>query len=326
MRIVAALGGNALLQRGEAPDAAVQLTHVAQAVHALAPLTADHELIITHGNGPQVGMLAVESANDTTLTAPYPMDVLTAQTQGMIGYWLVRELRNARSGLKVVGVLTDTLIDADDPAFDHPTKFVGPRYPPREAERIADARGWCLRPEGNPGQAMWRRVVASPEPLDILELSAITLLLDAGWVVVAAGGGGVPVTNGGSALGLSGLAGADAVIDKDLTAALLAERLQADALLLLTDVPAIMTGFGTPQARRLIRATPAQLRALPLAQGSMGPKAEAACRFTEHRPGVIAAIGSLTDAAALLTGRAGTLVRATPHDADHPQQVGGARA
>jgi len=296
MRIVAALGGNALLRRGEAPDAAVQLAHIVQAVKELAPLAADHELVITHGNGPQVGMLAIESADDPALSTPYPLDVLSAETQGMIGYWLVRELRNALPHRQVVALLTDTLVDADDPAFRNPAKFVGRTYSAEQAHRLAADRGWTVRQDG----AAWRRVVPSPEPHGIAELPAIALLLEAGWVVVAAGGGGVPVTENGH--------GAEAVVDKDLTAALLAARLNADALLLLTDVPGIIAGFGTPQARPVDRATPAQLRELNLPEGSMGPKAEAACRFAQQRPGALAAIGTLTDAAAMLAGEAGTLV------------------
>jgi carbamate kinase len=317
MRIVAALGGNALLQRGEAPDAGIQLAHIAQAVQSLAPLADQHELVITHGNGPQIGMLAVESAADNALSAPYPLDVLGAQTQGMIGYWLARELRGACPGRQVIALLTDTLVRADDPAFGHPTKFVGRLYSADEAHRLAAARGWTLHPDGKAEGATWRRVVPSPEPHDILELPAITLLLDAGWVVVAAGGGGVPVTTRSSGLdGIARLSGADAVVDKDLTAALLAERLEADALLLLTDVPGIVADFGTSQARLLTHATPAQLRTLKLPEGSMGPKAEAACRFSEHRPAAIAAIGPMTDAPALLTGRAGTMIRDTLPDDD----------
>ncbi|MEO5875104.1 MAG: carbamate kinase [Streptosporangiaceae bacterium] len=302
MRIVAALGGNALLRRGETPDAGVQLSHVIEAVEALAPLADEHELVITHGNGPQVGMLAVESAADPALSVPYPMDVLGAQTQGMIGYWLTRELRNARPGRRIVALITETLVRADDPAFGNPTKFVGRLYTVEEARHLTATRAWAMREDG----AAWRRVVPSPEPQDILELPAITLLLASGWIVIAAGGGGVPVTSNGRTAQSHG---ADAVVDKDLTAALLAERLNADALLLLTDVPGVIVGFGTPQARPLGPTTPAQLRSLHLAEGSMGPKADAACRFVEHRPDALAAIGTLTDAAALLTGHTGTVIR-----------------
>ncbi|MFG2006227.1 carbamate kinase [Spirillospora sp. NPDC048911] len=298
MRIVAALGGNALLRRGEKPDAAVQLAHIAQAVAALAPLAAEHELLITHGNGPQVGMLALETADDHTLSTPYPLDALVAETQGMIGYWLARELRAALPERQVVTLLSDTLVDPTDPAFNDPTKFIGAQYTAQEAALLTATRGWTMRQDGS----AWRRVVPSPEPRDIVELPAITHLMDAGWIVVAAGGGGIPVT-------ANGHHGVEAVVDKDLTAALLAERTDADALLLLTDVSNIYADYGTPQARPLTGTTPEEIRALGLPEGSMGPKAEAAARFVEHRPGAFAAIGSLTDAEALLTGKAGTHIR-----------------
>jgi carbamate kinase len=299
MRIVAALGGNALLQRGEPLDAAVQIAHVREAVRGLAVLADGNELIVTHGNGPQVGLLAIESAADPELSAPYPLDVLGAQTQGMIGYWLIRELRRALPGREVVALLTETLVDPADPAFRDPTKFIGRGYPPAEAGRMRDDRGWVMRPDGG----VWRRVVPSPEPRDILELAAMRRLVEDGCVVIAAGGGGVPVDPDHH--------GVEAVVDKDLTAALLAARLKADTLLLLTDVPAVMRDYGTVNARPVSAVTPAQLRALDLPSGSMGPKAEAACRFAEQRPGAAAVIGSLTEAPALLSGGAGTRIEAS---------------
>lgn len=293
MRIVAALGGNALLRRGESPEATVQLSHLEQAVRGLVPLLDDHEVLITHGNGPQVGLLAIESASDPELAAPYPLDVLDAQTQGMIGYWLIRELRRVRPKREVVALLTQTIVRADDPAFRQPSKFVGRLYP-------RQVPGWTMRPDG-PG---WRRVVPSPEPHDVVELPVIRRLLESGCLVVAAGGGGIPILDGPD-----GPQGVEGVVDKDLTAALLAERLGADALLLLTDVPAILRGYRTPAERAIRRATPSELRAVALPAGSMGPKAEAACRFAERRPDGFAAIGALEDAAELLRGRAGTCVR-----------------
>ena len=293
MRIVAALGGNALLRRGESPEATVQLSHLEQAVRGLVPLLDDHEVLITHGNGPQVGLLAIESASDPELAAPYPLDVLDAQTQGMIGYWLIRELRRVRPKREVVALLTQTIVRADDPAFRQPSKFVGRLYP-------RQVPGWTMRPDG-PG---WRRVVPSPEPHDVVELPVIRRLLESGCLVVAAGGVGIPILDGPD-----GPQGVEGVVDKDLTAALLAERLGADALLLLTDVPAILRGYRTPAERAIRRATPSELRAVALPAGSMGPKAEAACRFAERRPDGFAAIGALEDAAELLRGRAGTCVR-----------------
>ncbi|GAA0265332.1 carbamate kinase [Actinomadura nitritigenes] len=298
MRIVAALGGNALLRRGEPLDAAVQIAHVREAVRGLAALAEGNELIVTHGNGPQVGLLAIESAADPELSTPYPLDALGAATQGMIGYWLIRELRRALPGREVVALLTETLVDPADPAFRNPTKFIGRGCTPAEARRMRDDRGWAMRPDGR----MWRRVVPSPEPRDIVELATMRRLVDGGCVVIAAGGGGVPVDPDHH--------GVEAVVDKDLTAALLAERLKADTLMLLTDVPAVMRDHGTVNARPVGTITPDRLRAMDLPSGSMGPKAEAACRFAEHRPGAVAVIGSLADAPALLAGGTGTRIEA----------------
>lgn len=296
MRIVAALGGNALLRRGDPLDASVQIGRIRASVRGLAAAASGNELVITHGNGPQVGLLAVESATDPALSAPYPLDVLSAQTQGMIGYWLARELRRALPGRETVAVLTETVVAPDDPAFAHPTKFIGRTYPASEAHRLQAEHGWDVRQDG----AAWRRVVPSPEPRGIVELPTIARLVDDGCLVIAAGGGGVPVDPDHQ--------GVEAVVDKDLAAALLAEHLKADVLLLLTDVPAIMRGYGTADARPIGRISPRALRAIDLPDGSMGPKAEAACRFAEHRRGAVAVIGSLTDIPALLSGTAGTRV------------------
>jgi carbamate kinase len=299
MRIVAALGGNALLERGEAPDADIQETHVTSAVTALAPLIREHEVIITHGNGPQVGVLALESARDPALSHPYPFDVLGAQTQGMIGYWIAQALSGAVPGKQAVCVICRTIVRADDPAMAHPSKFVGPVYDEATARRLADDRGWQIRQDGT----SWRRAVPSPEPVRIIELDMIRLLAGSGAVVICAGGGGVPVTQGSS----GALRGVEAVLDKDLTAALLARATEADALLLLTDVPAVIEGYGTASARPVSRATVSLLRGMRFPAGSMGPKVEAACRFAEAT-GRPAAIGRLDDAVALLAGAAGTVV------------------
>ena len=300
MRIVAALGGNALLERGEPPEAGIQEAHVVRAVRALAPLAAGHDLVTTHGNGPQVGMLALESADDPAISRSYPFDVLGAQTQGMIGYWLVQALQNALPGRQVACLVSRTLVRADDPAFAHPAKFVGPVYDRGQARALAATEHWDIRRDG----ARWRRVVPSPEPAKLLDLPAIRLLLGGGAIVVCAGGGGVPVV----ALD-GGLRGVEAVVDKDLTASLLARQLNADALLLLTDVAAVQDGYGTPRARPIRRATSAELRRRDFPAGSMGPKIDAVCRFVEAT-GKPAAIGRLGDAAALLAGEAGTLVSA----------------
>jgi carbamate kinase len=299
MRVVAALGGNALLERGEKPDEDIQEHHVQQAAGALAPLARAHELIVTHGNGPQVGLLALESASDPALTRPYSLDALGAQTQGMIGYWLVRALHGAAPGRPAGCLIGQTRVSPDDPAFSNPTKFVGPVYQEKEAQDLAAERGWVVRPDG----AAWRRVVPSPEPLELVELPLIQVLLAAGALVVCAGGGGIPVV----ADAAGALRGVEAVVDKDLTAALLADAVNADALLLLTDVNAVIDGFGTPDARPIRRATPGELRARSFPAGSMGPKVEAACRFVTAT-GKMAAIGRLDAATALLDGTGGTII------------------
>ncbi len=299
MRIVAALGGNALLERGEKADSAVQEGHVNEAVAALAPLAGEHSLIITHGNGPQVGMLALERAADPALTSSYPFDVLGAETQGMVGYWLSRALREQVPGRDVGCLICMTLVDAADPAFADPAKFIGPSYDERTARSLAAERGWAIRQDG----AWWRRVVASPEPLELLELPLILALVAAGALVICAGGGGVPVVRDAR----GGLRGVDAVVDKDLTSALLAQAVSADLLLILTDVPGVLDGFGTPGAHRIERATVSELRGDRLPAGSMGPKVDAACRFVAAT-GRKAAIGRLADAEAISLGKAGTTV------------------
>jgi carbamate kinase len=299
MRIVAALGGNALLQRGERPDAAVQEARVREAVAALAPLAGEHALVLTHGNGPQVGMLATESGQDPALSRPYPFDVLVAQTQGMIGYWLVQALGNALPGRPAACLLTRILVRDSDPAFGRPSKFVGPGYAEAEARRLAGEYGWDI---GQDGQD-WRRVVPSPEPVELLDLPLIRELLSGGVIPVCAGGGGIPVIREPS----GDLRGVEAVVDKDLSAALLAQSVGAGALLLLTDVEAVQDGYGTPAARPVRTVTAAELRARSFPSGSMGPKAEAACRFAEAT-GQPAMIGRLADAARLLSGEAGTRV------------------
>jgi carbamate kinase len=299
VRIVVALGGNALLERGEQPDCDIQEAHVAAAAAALAPLLRLHEVIITHGNGPQVGVLAIESADDRTLSRPYPFDVLGAQTQGMIGYWLVQAVQAATGGRPAACLICRTVVKADDPAFGRPTKFVGPVYSRAEAVSLAADRGWDVRQDGQ----SWRRVVPSPEPAELVELDQIRLLASHGVIVVCAGGGGIPVVADDAVA----LRGVEAVVDKDLTAALLAQAVSADALLLLTDVDAVIDGYGTPRARPIRHTTAGRLRARSFPAGSMGPKVEAGCRFVEAT-GAMAAIGRLGDACALLAGTAGTII------------------
>jgi carbamate kinase len=258
-----------------------------------------NELVITHGNGPQVGVLALESAADPALTRAYPFDALVAETQGLIGNWLLSALGRAAPWARSVCLLTRTVVDEADSAFEEPSKFVGPIYTEDEAQRLASAHKWAVRPDG----ASWRRVVASPEPKDILELDEIELLLRHGHVVICAGGGGVPVVRDSEGYWRD----VEAVVDKDFTAAVLAQGLKADFLLLLTDVPNVELDYGTPAARALRDATVQQLRALSFPAGSMGPKVEAACRFAEA--GGTAAIGRFLDAPGLLNGRVGTIIR-----------------
>jgi carbamate kinase len=299
MRVVAALGGNALLRRGELADVETQRRNVTRAASALAVLAREHELVVTHGNGPQVGLLALQAEAYKGIH-PYPLDVLGAETEGMIGYMIEQGLNYALPDREAATLLTQVVVEPDDPAFAKPTKPIGAVYPEGEARVLAELRGWTVAPDGE----AWRRVVASPEPRSIVEVRAIRLLVEAGVLVVCVGGGGVPVVEEPS----GGLRGVEAVVDKDLAAALLARELDADALLLLTDVAAIELHHGTPDAEPLGAATPAELRRLELPAGSMGPKAEAAARFVESG-GSLAAICSLEAAADALDGRAGTLVR-----------------
>ncbi|ARD42418.1 carbamate kinase [Actinomyces gaoshouyii] len=299
MRIVAALGGNALMRRGDKPDARTQIANVRSAAKQLALLAEKHELIITHGNGPQVGVLALESANDDRLSECYPFDTLGAETQGMIGYWLLQAMQNALPGRQVASLVSQTLVLAGDPAFANPTKFVGEVYDEATANRLASEKGWTVKKDGE----HYRRVVGSPRPQRVIETRMARALLHAGAVVICAGGGGVPVIRNEHGK----LQGVEAVIDKDLTAAVLAEHLDADALLILTDVDGVQEGFGTPEAKRVDRATPASLRAMDLPAGSMGPKVEAVCRFVELT-GDMAAIGRLEDAIGIIEGTSGTIV------------------
>jgi carbamate kinase len=300
MRVVAALGGNALLRRGEPADAETQRRNIGAAARSIAALAALHDLVVTHGNGPQVGLLALQAEAYREVRS-YPLDVLDAESEGMIGYLLEQGLRNELPKRDFATLLTQVVVDPGDPAFEHPTKPVGPAYDEPEARVLSDERGWTVAPDGD----HWRRVVPSPEPRRIVGLGAIRTLADAGLVVICVGGGGIPVVEGPG----GAIHGAEAVIDKDLAATLLACELGADALLLLTDVAGVELDHGTPAARTLRAASPAELRELALPAGSMGPKAEAAARFVEAG-GRVAAICALEDAAAALAGKAGTLVHA----------------
>ncbi len=307
VRIVAAIGGNALLRRGQPAEADLQRQNLDVAVRAIAEIAEGQELVVTHGNGPQVGLLALQAAAYPDVEA-YPLDVLGAESEGMIGYLLEQALLTHLPSRRVASMLTLVEVDPSDPAFSRPTKPIGPIYHEESSSALAEQRGWVFRPE----EGGFRRVVASPEPRRVLELSTIKLLIEAGVLVVCAGGGGVPVvvTDSGA------LYGVEAVIDKDLSAALIATELDADALLLLTDVEAVFSGWGTGTARPIARASPAAIRALGLASGSMGPKVEAASRFCLVT-GRTAYIGALTDARRLLTGEVGTQIGAESEGITH---------
>lgn len=302
MRVVAALGGNALLKRGEPMTAENQRANARIAAAALAELArAGHRLVVSHGNGPQVGLLALQGLAYKPAEA-YPLDLLNAETEGMIGYLIEQELRNALPEAPMVAtLLTQVEVDPADPAFRKPTKPIGPIYEKAEAERLAKAQGWTVAPDGS----KWRRVVASPWPRVIVELDAIEALADHGAIVICAGGGGIPAVRGADGR----LEGVEAVIDKDLAAGLLARTLGAGAFLMLTDVDAVYQDWGTPHAKVIRRASPQALAATRFASGSMGPKVEAACEFVKATSG-LAGIGRLADARAILEGRAGTLVAA----------------
>jgi carbamate kinase len=300
--VVVALGGNALLRRGEPLDAQTQRANAKVAAEALARLAEHHQVVVTHGNGPQVGLLALQTAADPT-TDPYPLDVLDAETEGMIGYVLEQELGHHLPPERIATLLTQIVVAPDDPAFGRPTKPIGPVLTEAAAEAAARTRGWSIAPDG----AAWRRVVASPEPLRIVELETIRLLVAHGVTVICAGGGGIPVV----ADRAGGLHGVEAVIDKDLAAALLATSLGADALLLLTDVDGVYRDWGGGAPALVRRASVAELRSLDLPAGSMGPKVEAICRFVDGG-GALGGIGSLGAAEDVLRGLAGTTTGQTP--------------
>jgi carbamate kinase len=299
MRLVIALGGNALLRRGEPVTAEAQRANIRRAAQALAPVVLDHEVVITHGNGPQIGLLALQQVSDLAPN-PFPLDVLGAETEGMLGYLIEQELANVLPpGKLVASLLTRVLVSRRDPAFGNPTKFVGPLYDRATAHQIARQRRWLFRLDGT----SWRRVVPSPAPVAIREAPVIARLIEQKVTVICAGGGGIPVIEqrDGSEIGV------EAVIDKDHASALLARVVGADALIMLTDVTAVELDFGTPAARPIRHATPAMLANYAFPPGSMGPKVEAACSFVSET-GRFAAIGALGQIAAILAGRTGTRI------------------
>jgi len=301
MRVVVALGGNALLKRGEPMTADVQRGNVRTAASPLAAVASKHQLVLSHGNGPQVGLLALQAAAYTDVEA-YPLDVLGAQTEGMIGYMLEQELGNLLPfEVPFATILTMVEVDPADPAFEDPTKFVGPVYEKADADRLANEKEWVFKQDGD----AWRRVVPSPEPKRIFEIRPIRWLLEKDVVVICAGGGGVPTMYEPGKDRV--LIGVEAVIDKDFASELLAREVEADLFVMATDVDGVYAGWGTPEQRRLEKATPEELRTSEFAAGSMGPKVEAAVRFVEAT-GKRAAIGSLEQIEAIVDGDAGTQV------------------
>lgn len=299
MRILVALGGNALLRRGEAMTAENQRKNVRLAAEALAPLGRDHQLVISHGNGPQVGLLALQGAAFTQVD-PYPLDVLGAQTEGMIGYLVEQELGNILPFEQPFATLLSMVeVDPGDPAFQNPSKPIGPVYTEEEARRLAAERGWTIAPDGD----KFRRVVPSPMPKRIFEIRPVKWLLEQGCIVICAGGGGIPTLYGPDGK----LRGVEAVVDKDRASALLARELEVDLFIMATDAEAVYLDWGTPRQRAIRRASPEALREYPFAGGSMGPKVEAAAEFASQT-GKTAAIGSLTEVVRIANGESGTLV------------------
>jgi carbamate kinase len=301
MRVVVALGGNALLKRGEPMTADVQRANIRVAAQAMAPVAKEHQLVISHGNGPQVGLLALQGAAYKPNEA-YPLDVLGAETEGMIGYMIEQELGNLLPfEVPFATLLTMVEVDGKDRAFQDPTKFVGPVYDKAEADRIAAEKGWVFKQDG----AKWRRVVPSPLPKRIFEIRPIRWLLEQGTIVICAGGGGIPTMYKPGADRT--LVGVEAVIDKDLCSELLARDLDADLLIMATDAAAVFVGFGTPDAKAIHKANPAEMAKHTFPAGSMGPKVDAACHFATTT-GRTAAIGALADIPAIVAGRKGTLI------------------
>jgi carbamate kinase len=306
MLIVVALGGNALLRRGEPMTAENQRANVARAASVLADLVGEgHSIVITHGNGPQVGLLALQAAA-TPDGGTFPLDVLGAESAGMIGYVIEQELGNLLRNRLFATLLTQVKVDPRDPAFGRPTKPIGPVYDEAIARRLAAERGWQIAPDGD----KWRRVVPSPRPLEILEASVISFLTERDVIVICTGGGGVPVVEGTD----GSLCGVEAVIDKDLASSLLARQLKADMLLMLTDVDAVYADYGTPQARALRRVATTEISGRNFPDGSMGPKVGAAVEFAEAT-GKPAAIGKLDDALAIVRGERGTWLEAPAKEA-----------
>lgn len=298
MKIVVTLGGNALLRRGEAMTAQNQIENVRRACGLLKKAAAEHQLVLGHGNGPQVGLIALQNDAFAATVEAYPFDILGAESQAMVGYLFARELRNAVPGARVACLITQTLVSAEDPAFGNPTKFIGPVYSEEAARKLAKEKGWTVKADGD----HFRRVVPSPKPAGIIEIETIRHLVDDGVTVISCGGGGVPVVEENGIL-----RGVEAVVDKDFCCAGLASALRADRLIIATDVKGVSAGWRTPEERLIRAASPSHLRAMDFAAGSMGPKVSAACDFAEDSGGT-AVIGALDDIEALIDGTAGTVI------------------
>ncbi|PSW05789.1 carbamate kinase [Photobacterium lipolyticum] len=297
--VVVALGGNAMLRRGEPLEADIQRRNIAKAAKAIAEFGKEYNVVLVHGNGPQVGLLALQGLAYKEV-GPYPLDVLGSETQGMIGYMLMQELKNLLPDQHISCMLTQMSVNPDDPAFANPSKPIGPVYDDFEAHELAKKHHWTVKPDGQ----YFRRVVPSPKPTGIIENDAINALIDREHLVICTGGGGIPVKyiNGK-------LVGVEAVIDKDMSAAFLAKQLKADALLILTDTNAVYLDWGTPNQRALRRTTPAELAQYDFDVGSMGPKIEASCDFI-NQGGKLVGIGALEDGLHILKGEAGTNINA----------------
>ena len=310
--VVIALGGNALLRRGQELNAENQRENIRMAAQQLERVHEKHRLVIAHGNGPQVGLLALMD-HEYEAVDPYPLDVIGAETVGMIGYMIEQELGNIiPADDHIVTVLTQVVVDPKDPAFQKPSKPVGPIYDRKEAERLQREKGWAIAPDGD----YFRRVVPSPEPKRIIEIDAIRLLVDEGIVVICAGGGGIPTAYNGNKL-----YGVEAVIDKDLAAGLLARSLNAEQFVMLTDVPFVYTGYGTENPHAIRAAHPDALEELDFESGSMGPKVQAACRFVRET-GRRSAIGRLRNLEAVVDGTSGTLISNEIDGIEYENQAG----
>ena len=297
MRIVVALGGNALLRRGQPMTAENQRENVRIAAKSLAPITEGNQFVISQGNGPQVGLLALQSSAYEEVEA-YPLDVLGAQTEGMIGYMIEQELGNLLPiEVPFATILTMVEVDPEDPAFQNPTKPIGPIYTYEDSKLLETEKGWTMKPDGE----YWRRVVPSPEPHRIFEMRPIHWLLEKGTIVICAGGGGIPTIFNSE----GNLEGVEVVIDKDRASSLLAFELEADLLIMATDADGVYLNWGTDSAEKILTTTPDEIEKHEFEEGSMGPKVEAACDFV-RRTGQRAVIGSLADLPAMVAGNAGT--------------------